>query len=85
MPGAKPCLEERSSWVDSDLTCKYQTRLEKLAKEKRSSLFGLFAGDEKSCMTLDYFGQCYETFYLTLIVRPSKLERLSLTSLSGLV
>ncbi len=38
-------LTERQ--IDSVSTRKYQTRLERLAREKRSSLFGLVGSDEE--------------------------------------
>jgi hypothetical protein len=47
------------------LPLKYQTRLERFAEDKRSSLFGLFVSDEgKKFYGIDTRCQCYKTFFL---------------------
>jgi hypothetical protein len=43
----KFCKFASSFGKTSNLTCKYQTRLEKLASSKHSSLFGVFMGGKE--------------------------------------
>ncbi len=50
----------------SGLTRKYKTGLEKLAKDKYTSLFGLAVSDEeKRFYIIDTWSQVYKTFFVT--------------------
>ncbi len=44
------------------VTCKHWTRMESLARDKRSSLFGLGQW-RRQCYNFDSWGLCYKTFY----------------------
>jgi len=58
--------------------------LEKLAKDKRSSLFCPAMRDkEKSLIILTHKANVFKLFLLSLMKRPIKLERLHLVSLSS--
>ncbi len=48
--------------VHSSRTIIYQSWLERLSNDRRSSLFGLFVSDEKKSHDFDTRGQCYKTF-----------------------
>ncbi len=62
-------LYNNSPTVGSGLKGEYETRLETLAMNKRSSLIRLFVSDAKICFkTLGHSGQYYELF--TAVITP---------------
>jgi hypothetical protein len=53
-----------STWAGFALKCQYQTRLERLASDKCSRLFGLFIKDNvKKLYNIGSRAQCYKTFF----------------------
>jgi hypothetical protein len=61
--------------VGSGLIHEYQTRLERLVRDKGSSLFGLFFSDEeKSCIILRPGVNVVKLFFSSRMLRTNKLE-----------
>ncbi len=65
--------------------CKYYTRLERHARNKHSSLLGLFIIEDKETFNkIDTKGQCYKTF-ISLLMKRLCLSIANLSSLSDCV